>query len=348
MRRPAKAVTTAPRTPSWRALLPRDAALLRLFLIALGIFIVMSLLRPESFFTLRNVRSMAFQFPEFAILALAITLSMLTGGIDLSIIGAANLSAIFAALFMRWAVPAGLDPGLAVALGVAIALATGAAAGLMNGWLIAKVGVTPILATLGTSQVLMGVGIGVTEGRAVLGLPQAFSTLGNGSLGSFPVPFVIFAALAVLIAIVLNRTAFGEKIYLLGTNALAARYAGLNNDRLLLRTYLLCGLLASVAGLIMMSRANSAKADFGVSYLLLAVLIAVLGGVNPYGGFGKVAGVVLAVLSLQFLSSGFNILRVSNFAKEFVWGALLLVVMVMSVLPWRRRGRARSAPPPGG
>jgi len=336
---------TAPKTRptgSWRRFLPGDTALLRLFLIALGIFVLMSLLRPETFFTLRNVRSMAFQFPEFALLALAVTLSMLTGGIDLSVVGTANLAAILSALFMRWAGVAGLEPALILTVGIGIALGVGLTAGLVNGWLIAKVGIAPILATLGTSQVFMGVGIGITEGRAVLGLPSAFSVVGNGSVSVFPVPFLIFAVLAALVAVVLNRTTFGEKVYLLGTNPLASRFAGLNNDRLILRTYMLCGLLSSVAGLIMMSRANSAKADFGVSYLLLSVLIAVLGGVNPYGGFGKVSGVVLAVLSLQFLSSGFNILRVSNFAKEFVWGALLLVVMVMSVTTLRRKGRAEN------
>jgi simple sugar transport system permease protein len=93
-------------------------------------------------------------------------------------------------------------------------------------------------------------------------------------------------------------------------------------------------MLSSVAGLIIMSRANSAKADYGSSYLLLAVLIAVLGGVNPYGGYGKVVGVVLAVLSMQFLSSGLNMLQVSNFARELIWGALLLFVMVINVANW--------------
>ena len=89
-------------------------------------------------------------------------------------------------------------------------------------------------------------------------------------------------------------------------------------------------MFSSVAGLIVMSRANSAKADYGSSYLLLAVLIAVLGGVNPYGGYGRVIGVVLAVLSMQFLSSGLNMLQVSNFARELIWGVLLIVVMVLN------------------
>ncbi|MEM6849715.1 MAG: ABC transporter permease, partial [Pseudomonadota bacterium] len=115
-----------------------------------------------------------------------------------------------------------------------------------------------------------------------------------------------------------------------------------------LRVYVAAGVLASVAGLIVMSRANSAKADYGSSYLLLAVLIAVLGGVNPYGGYGRVIGVMLAVLSMQFLSSGLNMLQVSNFARELIWGGLLIFVMVLNsrvlaesgVNPLNRRKRA--------
>ena len=327
---------------TWRSLIPKDIGLVRLLFITAGIFVIMSVARPDEFFTLKNVRSMAFQFPEFAILSLAMMLSMLTGGIDLSIIGAANLAGIFGAFVLRMG---GLEPTTAIFLAILIALTTGLTAGAINGLLISRLGIPPILATLGTSQVYMGIGIGLTGGRAVLGFPREFSVVGNGSLGPFPVPFIVFAVAAVAVAVVLNRTPFGEKIYMLGTNPLAARFAGLDNDWLIVRTYMLCGLLSSVAGVIMMSRANSAKADFGSSYLLLTILIAVLGGVNPYGGFGKVAGVFLAVLSLQFLSSGFNILRFSNFAKEFVWGALLLIVIVMSVVSLgrlRRGGRGGS------
>ena len=335
---PLRASSPAPPPTPLRRFLGADPTLFRLLLITLGIFALMSMLRPEQFLTLSNLRSMAFQFPEFAVLSLAVTLAMLTGGIDLSVVGTANLAAILVALFWGRLSTLGVSPEVAIPLGIVLALVIGSVAGLINGVLVARVGIPPILATLGTSQVFTGIGLGITGGRAVLGLPEAFSQVGNGAVWGVPVPFVIFTVCAVVVAVLLNRTTFGEKIYLFGTNALASRFAGLGNERIIIRTYLVCGLLSSVAGLIMMSRANSAKADFGASYILLCVLIAVLGGVNPYGGFGKVTGVVLAVLSLQFLSSGFNILRVSNFAKEFVWGLLLLAVMVMGVVTLTRRG----------
>ena len=128
-----------------------------------------------------------------------------------------------------------------------------------------------------------------------------------------------------------------------GANPLAALFAGIDVDRMLLRVYVIAGMFSSVAGMVIMSRANSAKADYGSSYLLLAVPIAVLGGVNPYGGYGKVIGVVLAVLSMQFLSSGLNMLQVSNFARELIWGALLIFVMVINTTNWAAL-RARRSP----
>ncbi len=312
----------------------------RLAVITVLIFAAMALLAPGGrFVSEANLSSMAFQFPEFAILALAMMLAMLTGGIDLSVIGIANLSAIAAALVLSslfGAQAVGADAGLAVSLAIVAALAVGLAAGTANGIAIGVFGLPPILATLGTGLMFTGLAVAITGGSAVIGFPAAFATLGNGAVFGVPVPLIIFAVLAAAVAVVLNRTAFGLKVQMLGTNPLAARFAGVDDLAVTLRTYIISGGLAAVAGLVIMSRANSAKADYGVSYLLLSILICVLGGINPYGGFGRVAGLVLAVLSLQFLSSGLNMLQVSNFARELIWGALLLLVMVVNGFGFRR------------
>ena len=312
----------------------------RLAVITVLIFVAMALLAPGGrFVSEANLSSMAFQFPEFAILALAMMLAMLTGGIDLSVIGIANLSAIAAALVLSslfGAQAAGADAELAVALAIAASLAVGLAAGTANGIVIGVFGLPPILATLGTGLMFTGLAVAITGGSAVIGFPAAFVVIGNGAVFGVPVPLIIFAVLAAAVAVVLNRTAFGLKVQMLGTNPLAARFAGVDDLAVTLRTYIISGGLAAVAGLVIMSRANSAKADYGASYLLLSILICVLGGINPYGGFGRVAGLVLAVLSLQFLSSGLNMLQVSNFARELIWGALLLLVMVVNGFGFRR------------
>ena len=271
----------------------------RLAVIAVAVFAVLSLLAPDRFLSVQNVTSMAFQFPEFAILALAMTITMLTGGIDLSVVGAANLSAIVAALILTRLAPGatGGDALLWLAIAIAAALAVGLAAGLFNGVAVAVFGLPPILATLGSGLIFTGIAIALTGGSAIMGFPAAAAWLGNATLLAVPVPLVLFALLAAGLAFVLARTAFGLRVQMYGANPLAAHFAGVDVTRLLIRVYAVSGLFAAIAGMVVMSRANSAKADYGSSYLLLAVLIAVLGGVNPYGGYGRVIGVVLAVLS---------------------------------------------------
>ena len=310
----------------------------RLALIAVAVFALMAALSPDRFLSAQNLTSMAFQFPEFAILALAVAVAMLTGGIDLSVVGAANLSAVIAALLFGAMGGPGAGGG-ALALGIGAALSVGLAAGLFNGALVAVLGLPPILATLGSGLIFTGVAVALTGGSAVMGLPSGMAVIGNATVLGVPVPLLIFAALCVALWWLLSRTAFGLKVRMYGANPLAARFAAMDTGAVLMKVYALCGVLSAIAGLIVMSRANSAKADYGSSYLLLAVLIAVLGGVNPYGGYGRVIGVVLAVLSMQFLSSGLNMLQVSNFARELIWGALLIAVMLVNTVerPARRR-----------
>ena len=308
----------------------------RLAVIAIVIFVGMALLSPDRFLSVQNLTSMAFQFPEFAILALAMTVTMLTGGIDLSVVGIANMTAIIAAMILTSVTGSGDGVGvLLIALSVSVAV--GLVAGLFNGILIATLGLPPILATLGSGLIFTGIAIAMTGGSAVMGFPPATAWIGNATVWGVPAPLILFTLLAVGISLLLTRTAFGVKLRMYGANPLAARYAAINIDAMLIRVYMLSGALASVAGMVVMSRANSAKADYGSSYLLLAVLIAVLGGVNPYGGYGRVIGVVLAVLSMQFLSSGMNMLQVSNFARELIWGSLLIFVMIVNT--WRAKAR---------
>ncbi len=335
---------TAPRTADQprgiQALLSSEIG--QLSVLTIIIFVVMAALDPSRFLTMGNFSSMAFQFPEFAILSLAMMLSMMTGGIDLSVVGVSNLAAVIAALLLSTLAgpqAVGLVGGGTIALAIAAVLVVGAVCGLLNGIVIGIFGLPPILATLGTGLIFTGLAVAITGGSAVLGFPAAFAFLGNGAIAGVPMPLIVFIVIAAIVWLVLERTALGLRIQMLGTNPLAARFAGIDDLAVTLRTYLLSGIFSASAGLVIMSRANSAKADYGSSYLLLSILICVLGGINPYGGFGRVAGLVLAVLSLQFLSSGLNMLQVSNFAKELIWGGLLLTVMVANGIQYRHKSR---------
>jgi simple sugar transport system permease protein len=323
-----------------------DGNMLRLLLMTVSILIILSLLRPDKFPTLQNFRSMGFQMSEIGVLAIAIMLTMLTGGIDLSVNANANLTGILAGLILTKFGAGAASPfqiALSMGFAIAVALAVGTLCGLLNGLLVAKVGIPPILATLGTMTLFTGFAFVLTKGSGVFGIP-AFQYIGNGEFQGIPVPLIIFAVAAVLMGVVMNRSAYGMRVYLLGTNPLASLFSGINNSGILIRTYAISGFLSSIAGIIILARTNSANPDYGSSYVLQAILIAVLGGINPSGGFGKISGIVLAMISLQFLSTGLNMLLFqfsgSNFFKEFAWGALLILIMIVNYISSKRNLRS--------
>ncbi len=323
-------------------MLRKNSDLVILAAVAVAVFLLMWLFGGSSFFQAGNLESMANQLPELGLLSLAMMVTMLTGGINLSIIASANLSGILGAIILIQLLPPDSlgGFGFVVVIGaVLVVLLASALIGLLNGALVAVVGVSPILATLGTMILVKGLSILLTKGYVLSGLPPSILFIGNGNLFGIPMPLVVFAAAAAFLALILNRTPTGMGIYMIGSNATACQYAGQPNTRVLLRTYLISGVLAGLAALVMIGRFNSAKADYGESYLLLTVLAAVLGGVSASGGFGKVSGLILALVILQVISSGLNLMQVSGFLTIVVWGVILIGVMVINVLLARRAER---------
>jgi simple sugar transport system permease protein len=332
------------------SLLRRDENISRLFVIMIVIFVIMSIARPAVFPTLQNFQSMAFQFSEIGIMALGIMLTLITGGIDLSVNATANLAGITAGLILTKLAPAGSNPSTVtgvIILAIVAALFVGLICGLLNGFLITRVGIYPILATLGTMTLFSGLTIGITKGTGIFGIPE-FQFLGNGEFLKIPVPFIIFIVLAIIISIVLSRSTLGIRLYLIGTNPVASKFSGIDNRNVLMKVYALSGVLSALAGIVILARTNSANADYGSSYVLMAILIAVLGGVDPNGGFGKISGLLLGIFSLQFLSTGLNMLlaeyRGANFFKEFSWGLLLIAIMVVNFLSAQRKTKVKTKP----
>lgn len=327
--------------------------LLRLLVAVVAIFAIMSIARPETFLTVQNIQSMAFQTSEIGVLAIAIAVTMLTGGIDLSIVSTANLAGIIAGLVLTAAIPddpTGGQVALGMTLAIGAALGVGLVAGAFNGLIIGWFDMAPILATLGTMLIYKGIGTAITKGSTVFGVTQS-QFIGNGKVLGVPFPLIILLVVAVLVSLYLRRTRVGMRIYMLGTNPTAARYSGINNRAVLMNTYIISGLLAAIAGIIILGRTNAANVDFGAPYVLLSILVAVLGDVDPYGGSGTILGVMLALIGVQFLSTGVNMLLFrssgANFFKEFSWGALLLIVLVVNYFSHQRQMRpaASSAEP---
>lgn len=315
-----------------KTLIRKDPHLTRLFVIFVLVTVVMGALRPETFLSADNFRSMAVQFPELGFLSISAALVLMSGGIDLSVTGTAVLSGIVAALIMRDGLAAGGNPVVLVVVAIAAALIVGTICGAMNAFLVAKLDINPMLATLGTSNFFTGVGVVLTKGSAISGFPEQFMVIGNGYVLGIPVPLILFIIAIVVLGFFLTKTKLGYKLHVYGTNPIASFFSAIHNTKVVFSTYLVSGFVSSIAGIIMLSRINTAKADFGSSYGLQALLVAVLGGVNPSGGGGKAVGIFMAIVTLQFLSSGFNLLHVSSFMKDFAWGALLVIIMVLNVV----------------
>ena len=300
------------------------------FLIAMNgaIVLLATFFSDGLFIDIDNLQSMGGQVSELGILSIAVMLAMISGsgGIDLSVVALANLSGVIAGLV----VPHFFSPDdapLAFTLGfVVLAVLVGALGGLVNGLLIARGRMTPILATLGTQLLYAGLAVGLTNGSAVrIGYVEELAAIGNETILSVPVPFLIFAALIALVGVLLKHSPFGIRLFLMGTNPKAARYAGIPEQRMLMLTYTVCGMLAAIAGIIIASRTSSAKWDFGTSYLMIAILTVVMAGVKPEGGYGKAICLFFSALTLQVMSSAFNLVGISSFFRDLAWGALLLL-----------------------
>jgi simple sugar transport system permease protein len=315
-----------------------DRKITQLLAITIGTLLVFSIMSPNIFFSPNNFKSMSYQVPEIAILSIAVMLSMLTGGIDLSIVSISNAAALVAAYVMRSkSDTTGTESLMWIIIACVLGIIVGLLAGGINSILIAKLDVTPILATLATMTLFNGIAIGMTNGVSVSGLPEQFMRVGNGTFFGIPTPFVLMIIIAGAVGLWINKTTLGLKIFLVGTNRKAAQYSVMGDRKVIAWVYLVSGLLSALAGLIIASRTSAASPDFGSSYILLAIVIVVLGGVNPMGGFGTVTGVILATVVLQMVSSGFNALRFSQFLYLAAQGGVLIFVMILNVVLENRR-----------
>ncbi|MGP9539135.1 ABC transporter permease [Brachybacterium sp. AOP43-C2-M15] len=304
----------------------------------------LSALAPSTFPTLRNMQSMMGQIAPLAILALCIGITFLIGGIDLSIVAVANAAAITAAYVGE---AMGPDAGAAGFLAAAAAaLGIGLLAGLVNGFLISTLRVHPIPITLGTMSVFIGISTGITNGATVFGNGY-LSGLSTSTIAMMPMTFVIFLGLLAVLTVVTLKTRTGFHMYALGESDKVARFARLPVGRTILLTYGTSGVLAAIAGLIMFSSTNAANVSFASSYLMQAILIAVIAGINPYGGAGRLWAVLLGAAAMQMLQTGINMAlgswSGSSFASNAIWGVLLIAVLGLSKRLSTRNRRSREA-----
>lgn len=297
-------------------LAPTDHAQRYITWILIAVFIGLTAALPGQFLSVTNWQSMAFQLPILGILAMAMAMAMSTGGINLAIIATTNTSAIITAALLKAGMP------LAIAFGSAILVAV--VIGFVIGFIVAYLRVSPILATLGVMMTLQGLNILLTDGGVISGFDPSVLAIGNGLVLGVPVPLIIFAVLAFIIWVLWEHTPLGRNMFYIGSNEEASAFSGINTRFTQLMVYVTSSVLCSFAGLIMLAKFNSAKAGYGESYLLTTILVAVLGGINPDGGFGRIFPLVLSLIVLQMLESGFNLLGVSPYLTSAIWGLVLV------------------------
>ena len=325
---------TAKRT-SLADLLGRDPTVTMLAALIVLAVVFFGVLAPSRFLSGETLRAMAFQMPELGILALAMMIPLMSGGLNLAIIATANLSAlVMAAILTKMLGPE--SPPQAVVGVILLALAAGLLisliVGLITGVIVAFLGVHPILVTLGTMIAVKGIAVYATSGGVIGGFPAAVLFLGNGTLLGFPVPMILFILCAILVAVIMNHAPFGVSVRMIGSNEKATRYSGVATEWMLVGVYVVSSVLCWVAAAVMMARFNSARAGYAESYLLITILAAVLGGVDPNGGFGKVLGLFLSLILLQLISTGFNLLGFSPHLTQAIWGATMILAIAIALV----------------
>ena len=300
---------------------------LGLLLVIVIFMVVMSILSPV-FLSIANLRNLVIQSTILAVLALGETYVIIARGIDLSV---GSVMAVSSALGLGVIV----YNGFPVVGGIAVSILVGIAFGLFNGWAVTRVGVTPLIVTLAALSMGRGIVFVYTNGANITPVPEMFVTLGTASILGVPVSVLVLVGLAVVAHLILARTVFGRQVYATGGNELAARLAGIATRRVQTLTYVISGVTAAIAGIILTSRLQSAGPRAGVGIELTVIATCVIGGTSLFGGQGKIFGTLLGVLLISLVSNAINLLGVPPAWDNLVTGIVIFVAAVVDV--YRRR-----------
>lgn len=280
-----------------------------------------------------NLINIVQQTSYLALFAMAQSVVILTRGFDLALGPTVSMVSVGTALAMAAAVAAGQPPVAVLLLGLGAGFGLGIACGLFNGIVVALLGVSPFVATLGSYNIAIGVATTLSGGRPVQGVPQLFSDLfyGGRVLG-LPMAIVFAVAVGIALEFVLRRTVYGRTLYIIGTNPRAAAVAGLPVKRILVATYVLCSGIAALGAVLLTARTGSGEPNLGGSLSLQAIAAAVVGGTSLAGGRGGVGTAVLGALFITILSNGMNLTRIDGYVQMVVLGAIVIVGVLIDRL----------------
>ncbi|MEV6737191.1 ABC transporter permease [Streptomyces sp. NPDC051104] len=313
-KRPALPLRAVRRFGGW------ESGLLALLVLELVYFSVTS---PDFLVGGTGLLSLSMQFVAIGIVALGLAPVVLSGGIDLSVGATAGLTGVMMGTLWQQ----GLNIWLAALAGMVVALLIG----LVNGLLVVRGHLEPLIGTLAVGFIVTSVATVLAGNNPPYGFPASFTVLGTGLLGPVPLQLILFAVLAVLMMLVMNRTEFGRSISMIGHNPDAARYSGIGVGSALMRAYAASALFAGVAGLTLGSFYSAVRPNLGDSLLLPGITIVVLGGVDIFGGRGKVLGVILAVFTLGYLTQGLLVSGYSNLVSAMIESLVMLAAIAVKL-----------------
>ena len=311
-----------------RSMDPGSLQLLGLAIVCVTLAVVMQVRFPR-YLSGPNVEVMLVNFVPEAIMALGMTIIMITGGIDISVGAVLQFSAIVAAMLMRAGVP--------MPIAIVLTLLASAAVGLINGGLTNLFKVHPFIVTLATLLTLRGVDLVITGGTSISDLPESFTFLGQGEVLGLRVSLILFVVLAVVVGYALRNNRYLQQAYFIGGNRRAARMSGVRVERFLLFAFMLNAMLAGIAGLVVCSQYGAASVSYGQNAELRVIAATAIGGASFSGGAGTIGGTVLGVVFLAMVYNAFNMSGINTYWQDVAIGVMLLIAVFLGEVLKRRR-----------
>ncbi|WP_011300255.1 ABC transporter permease [Cupriavidus necator] len=320
----SSAILNMPLSADSRALVGR--------LLALAVLCALLSVSSDAFLTLGNLLNVLRQASLLFLLASGLTLVILTGGLDLSVGANVAMSACLAASVMK--------ATESTMLGVGAGLGCGVLIGLANGLLVAALRIPPFIATYGMLWVLHGLTYWFMAGETIHGFAPEFRAIGSGYLWGVPVPVFLMLAFLTAGTVISQKTTYGQEIYAIGANPVAARLSGVPVTCRLLLVYVVSGAMAGLASLVFLARLNSAEGDIGETLTLPAIAAVLIGGTSLFGGVGRVSGTLVGAILLTLVLNGMNLLTVSANWQPLVTGVIVVLAVVLDTLSRRRLGKS--------
>ncbi len=305
-----------------------------IFFVLVAMVLLMSMLSP-AFLTVRNLLNVVRQISVIGLIAIGVTMIIITRGIDLSSGSLLALSAVIAASLAQrpdWAARMYPNlPALPVIVPVVLALAVGAIVGMINGGLVAFTGIPPFIATLGMMTAARGIALLYADGRPISSLTDSYNFIGQGTIAGVPVPILIFAFIGVISYVMLNHTKFGKYLFAIGGNENAAFVSGVNIKKYKVLVYTYGSFLAALSGIVLSSRISSGQPGLGLAYELDAIAAATIGGTSHSGGIGTIGGTIVGALIIGVLNNGLDLLNVSAYWQQIVKGIIIVGAVILDV-----------------